>query len=150
MEVEDAAHHRPSDESAQGVGCSRDAEGASMPEGFMRRFRRKKEQDNRPQADMVSVELSAPLPARGASVMAQTLLKHLLFIRQQIPMPFDQLSKEVTFQKEKAENEEADSGQRCRRPSAALRKTTQLVESIEAVLHGFEQLPTKGQGKQVV
>jgi len=27
---------------------------------------------------------------------------------------------------EKAENEEADSGQRCRRPSAALRKTTQV------------------------
>ena len=57
MEVDDAARHCPSDESAQGVGCSRDAEGASMPEGFMHRFRRKKEQDNRPQ---VSQQRSQP------------------------------------------------------------------------------------------
>jgi len=57
MEVEDAAHHCPSDESAQGVGCSRDAEGASMPEGFMRRFRRKKEQDNRPQMSQLEQSL---------------------------------------------------------------------------------------------
>jgi hypothetical protein len=37
------------------------------------------------QADVANVELAAPLPARGASILAQTLLKHLLFIRQQIP-----------------------------------------------------------------
>jgi hypothetical protein len=38
------------------------------------------------QAESVSVELAAPLPARGAGAVAQALLKHLLFIRQQIPM----------------------------------------------------------------
>jgi hypothetical protein len=38
------------------------------------------------QAECVNVELATPLPARGASSVAQTLLKHLLFIRQQIPL----------------------------------------------------------------
>ena len=38
------------------------------------------------QVDVVNVELVAPLPWRGTSVLAQTLLKHLLFMRQQIPM----------------------------------------------------------------
>jgi hypothetical protein len=38
------------------------------------------------QAESVSVELATPLPARGAGAVAQALLKHLLFIRQQLPM----------------------------------------------------------------
>jgi hypothetical protein len=38
------------------------------------------------QADFVNVELANPLSTIGAGVLAQKLLKHLLFMRQQIPL----------------------------------------------------------------
>lgn len=112
--------------------------------------------------------IASPLPDRKRAFFcsaSQFCAQCISFTeeRNHKPRPFDQLSKEVMFQKvlhllllaappaqqessdmlpssfsshvsrmflicfqEKAENEEADSGQRCRRPSAALRKTTQV------------------------
>ena len=57
-----------------------------QPASFSRRMKKRRDVAARPPADLVAVELAAPLTPAGAGVLAQTLLKHLLFIRQQIPM----------------------------------------------------------------
>mmetsp|Transcript_24756 Transcript_24756/g.50233 ORF Transcript_24756/g.50233 Transcript_24756/m.50233 type:complete len:282 (+) Transcript_24756:189-1034(+) len=104
---------------------------------FSRRLR--KDRNAGPQVDLVHVSTSTGLPSHAGVGLAQALLKHILFIRQQIPMPYDQLKAEIRMQASQAHEE----GGRRRRPNAYIRKASKLVEASEFVLEGLSKLISK-------
>mmetsp|Transcript_3597 Transcript_3597/g.5718 ORF Transcript_3597/g.5718 Transcript_3597/m.5718 type:complete len:204 (+) Transcript_3597:426-1037(+) len=105
-----------------------EAEVGAQAEGARRRIPRKRKEG--PKIEKVEVEVPE-IPEQATPAIAQALIKHLLFMRQQIPMPLEQFK--PFLRSEAPENPR-------KRPSPAHRKALKVLDAMEGVLQGVEDL----------
>ena len=73
-----------------------------------------------------AAKLAHPLDAACCARVVEAVLKHALFMQQQLPCPYDQLFHEISMANAR------------RRPSGGVRKAMRLVSAMQALL---DQLP---------